>query len=174
MPILGEIRMFGGTYAPRGWVTCDGQLLPISAYEALYAVIGTTFGGDGQATFGVPDYRGRAPMNWGQGKGLSNYAIGQPSGAEQITVLVTQMATHNHTLQLLCNADPAKTTLRNGLNAFPGPTSAPAYANAASGVMAAQPGAGGITGGSQPHDNMQPFLTVTFIMATEGIFPSHN
>jgi microcystin-dependent protein len=166
--------MWAGNFAPVGWAMCNGQLLPISENDALYTLLGTTYGGDGVSTFGVPDFRGRAPLHWGQGTGLSPYVIGQQSGVEAVTVLTTQMPAHNHSLALQCNKDASATSLTNGLNGFPGATGASTYAAQADGLMGALPGAGGITGGSQPHDNMQPFLAVTFIIATSGIYPSQS
>jgi microcystin-dependent protein len=175
MAMLGEIRMFAGNFAPRGWALCNGALLPISQNDALFALIGTTYGGDGQTTFGLPDLRGRAPLHVGQGQGLSNYTLGQLSGSESVTLLVTQMAAHNHNLQMQCNAAQGSTNLLNPANAFPGsaPGTNTPYAGKADAVMGSG-GGGGITGGNQPHENMQPYLVVNFIIAIEGIFPSRN
>src|SRR5579859_6019356 len=120
MPILGEIRMFAGTFAPVGWMLCAGQPLPISQYEALYTLLGTTYGGDGTATFALPDLRGRGPVHVGQGQGLSNYVLGQKAGAESVTLLVNQIAGHNHPFQAQANKDSSKTVRLNGANAYPG------------------------------------------------------
>ena len=174
MPILGEIRMFGGTFAPRGWMFCQGQILAISTNDALFALLGSIYGGDGQSTFALPDLRGRAPLHAGQGQGLSAYTEGRVSGVESVTLTTTQLPAHNHTFQSQCNTDSSKTTAFSGANAYPGATSAASYAAATDGMTGSAQGTGGITGGSQPHENMQPFLAVNFIIATEGIFPSRN
>jgi microcystin-dependent protein len=173
-PYIGEIRMFGfGTRgAPNGWQACDGSLLPISEYDALFALIGTTYGGDGQTTFGVPDLRGRLPIHQGTGPGLSTYVIGQKAGTETVTVLPTQMPAHTHTLVATTAAASAVT---------PGTTSLPAtvsgdtfYVNTITGnnrvAMSAQ--STSTSGGSQAHENRMPTLTVQYCIATQGIFPS--
>src|SRR5438270_2669849 len=95
-PFLGEIRMFGGNFAPRGWSLCNGQLLPIAQNTALFSLLGTTYGGNGQTTFALPDLRGRVPLHWGQGPGLSNYDLGEQTGTESVTLLSTQMPAHSH------------------------------------------------------------------------------
>src|SRR3954463_9270891 len=100
-PYIGEIRMFGGNFAPAGWAVCQGQLMPISENDALFNLIGTTYGGDGQSTFGLPDLRGRAPVHMGQGSGLSSYTIGQNGGSEFVTLTTQQMPTHNHLVQVI-------------------------------------------------------------------------
>lgn len=173
-PYIGEIRMFGfGTRgAPNGWQACDGSLLPISQYDALFALIGTIYGGDGQTTFAVPDLRGRLPIHQGQGPGLSNYVIGQRAGTETVTVLSTQMPAHTHTLVVTSGAASAVT---------PGNTLLPAsvsgesfYASDITGATALpmSPQSTSLAGGSQPHENCMPTLTVQYCIATQGIFPS--
>ena len=166
--------MFAGNFAPRGWAFCNGALLAISQNDALFALLGTTYGGDGQSTFALPDLRGRAPMHVGQGPGLSNYTLGQASGTESVTLLVAQMAAHNHNLQMQCNPNQQPTTLFTPVNAFPSTTeTGTPYSNKADAVMGSG-GSGTPTGGSQPHENLQPYLVVNFIIAVEGIFPSRN
>ena len=169
-PFLGEIRMFGGNFAPLGWAFCSGQLLPISQNDALFALIGTTYGGDGQTTFGLPDLRGRAPVHQGQGPGLDNYVLGQMSGTEQETLTVSQIPGHTHFVNTT-NA-PATVSSPGGgyLAKTPG---SPTYALAAPSVLL-KAGSIGSAGGSQPHDNMMPSLGVSYIIALEGIFPSQN
>src|SRR5213075_1551397 len=169
-PYVGEIRMFGGNFAPAGWMFCEGQLLPISENETLFNLLGTTYGGDGQSTFALPDLRGRAPVHMGQGQGLSNYNEGQVSGAEALTLVTNQIPQHTHLFQSQCNTGSQNTTAFSGKAAYPGATSGSTYAAATDGNMGSQPGGGGITGGNQPHENMQPFLAVNFIIALEGIF----
>ncbi|ODS63693.1 MULTISPECIES: tail fiber protein [unclassified Arenimonas] len=173
-PYIGEIRMFGfGTRgAPNGWQACDGSLLPISEYDALFALIGTTYGGDGQTTFAVPDLRGRVPIHQGQGPGLSNYVIGQRAGTETVTVLPTQMPAHTHTAVA---TTAAATTGTPGNTVLPGAVSGQTmYVTDTSGGRAftLSPQSVGQAGGSQPHENCMPTLTVQFCIAVFGIFPS--
>ena len=171
-PYIGEIRMFGFGRTPNGWQACDGSLLAISQYDALFALIGTTYGGDGQTTFAVPDLRGRLPIHQGQGPGLSNYVIGQRAGTETVTVLPTQMPAHTHTLvatnSLATSLTPSNTQLPAAVS------NETFYVSDITGatvqVMSAQ--STSIAGGSQPHENCMPTLTVQYCIATFGIFPS--
>lgn len=173
-PFLGEIRMFGGNFAPRGWAFCNGQLLPIAQNSALFSILGTTYGGDGQTTFALPDLRGRVPMHWGQGPGLTPRSLGESSGSENVTLLTTQMPAHTH----LANAssdDANSTAPTNALWATAVDANSQqvsAYGTTANTTMSPQ--AIGSAGGSQPHNNMQPFLCLSFIIALEGIYPSRN
>lgn len=173
-PYLGEIRMFafGTRGAPIGWQACDGSLLPISQNDALFALIGTTYGGDGQTTFAVPDLRGRVPVHQGTGPGLSTYVIGQRAGTETVTVLSTQMPAHTHTL-VATSAASTEVTPGSGLR--PGAVSGDTfYVNTVAGNNAApmSPQMLTLAGGSQAHENCMPTLTVQFCIATSGIFPS--
>ena len=165
-PFLGEIRMFGGNFAPQGWATCDGQILPIAQNTALFSLLGTTYGGNGQTTFALPDLRGRLPVHIGGG-----LTIGQAGGSETVILTTTNLPAHTHT----ANAASTATTLSpvgQYWAADPGANVAP-YAAAPDGrVMSGT--AIGAQGGSQPHANMQPFLAVTFIIALEGIYPSRS
>ena len=172
-PFLGEVRMFGGNFAISGWSFCQGQLLQISQNDALFALIGTTYGGDGVNTFGLPDLQSRVPIGTGQGTGLQNYTLGQKGGAETVTLLTGQLPSHNHT----ASAQPAA---GNG-NAPAANTVAWAQASGGnsryttagtSGAMNA--GAIGAAGGNQAHENMLPFLCVNYIIALEGVFPPRN
>lgn len=162
---VGEIRMFAGNFAPAGWQFCDGSLLPISENETLFALIGTTYGGDGVTTFAVPDLRGRLPIHQGGG-----VVLAQTGGAEQVTVTVNQLATHSHPLSASGNvgsqSDPTGRLLSESPNIKIYSAQVPA------GVMA--PGAITPAGGSQPHENMQPYLCVSFIISLFGIFPSQT
>ena len=164
-PYVGEIRMFGGNFAPVGWMFCEGQLLPISEYEVLFNLIGTTYGGDGQSTFQLPDLRGRAPLHQGQG-----FVIGQLSGTETVTLTTSQIPAHTHLARANVNAG---NSFSPG-NAVPAESKAgmPQYAAAAPDNMHAQ--AIGTAGGSQPHDNMMPYLAVSYIISLFGIFPSQS
>ena len=162
---LGEIRMFGGNFAPVGWALCQGQLLAISENEALFNLIGTTYGGDGQSTFALPDLRGRLPVEVGTG-----FALAQSGGAETVTLTSSQMPTHSHFPHASTN--PGDAGSPNG--AVWATTSGPA-AYATTGALAQMDAAAvGAAGGSQPHDNMPPFLCVNFIIALEGLFPSQT
>ena len=169
-PYIGEIRMFGGTYAPYGWSFCNGVLLPISQYDVLFQLIGTTYGGDGVNTFAVPDLQGRLPIHQGQGNNLSNYPIGSRAGVETVTLVPNQLPVHNHGAVGSATGSAASNPTNNtwGNNAIanksfgPG-TSANATMNAAS---------IGYTGNNVPHDNLTPFQVISFIIALQGIYPT--
>jgi microcystin-dependent protein len=175
-PFLGEIRMAGWNFAANGWALCNGQLLSIGQNSALFALLGTTYGGDGVTTFALPNLQGRVPIHQGNGAGLSPYPIGAASGTETVTLLPTQMPSHNHLVgisnQTGSVSDPTNAILAQG-NSGAGRDSVPVsdyVSTAATGTLAPtsiQP-----TGGSQPHSNIQPYLCVNFIIALQGIFPS--
>lgn len=168
-PFVGEIRMFAGNFAPRGWAFCDGQLLPIAQNDALFALVGTTYGGDGRTTFGLPDLRGRVPIHAGQGPGLSQRRLGSNGGAEQVTLAAAQMPAHTHALQGVA-APASQNTPGNALFAEP---EHDAYARG--GDAAPMAGAAlGATGGGAAHANEPPTLAVRYIIALLGIFPSRN
>ena len=165
-PYIGEIRIFGGNFAPAGWAFCDGQLMPISENDALFTLIGTTYGGDGQETFALPNLQSRVPVHMDQGNG---YPLGQMAGVESVTLTTQQIPVHTHpwlaseaAASALVPAGnmPAEATKRFYLNATP---STPMAANA---VLP--------SGGSQPHDNMQPYLVLNFIISLFGIFPQQT
>jgi microcystin-dependent protein len=171
---VGEVRLFAGNFAPYGWHFCDGSLLGISQYSELYNLLGTTYGGDGVSTFGLPDLRGRALIHQGTGGGLSTYVMGQISGVENVSVTTQQMASHPHTF--------AGTNGTTGGNANPGPTvalgPAPTGDNVYDGTGTAttlSPGQAVTTSGnSVPHNNRQPYLAISYIIALFGIYPSQN
>jgi microcystin-dependent protein len=167
-PYVGEIRMFGGNFAPQGWAFCNGQLLAISENEVLFNLIGTTYGGDGQSTFQLPDLRGRVPINQGQSPGTSNYTIGQSGGAESVTLTLQQIPAHTHVPA--CRAGGSDSP--NPANAVWGATDAAQYAAASTLNTFMNAGTIGAAGGNQPHDNMLPVLAVNFIISLFGIFPS--
>ncbi len=173
-PFIGEIRMFGGNFAPVGWALCDGRLLSISQYQALFAILGTTFGGNGQTTFAVPDLRGRVPMNWGQGPGLSPRTLGEISGSENVTLLSTQMPAHSHSLHASGAQGDQFSPEGNVSALLVNSSGQPENAYSAVPNTSMAPQAIGAAGGSQPHQNMQPYLCVSFIIALEGIFPSRS
>ena len=169
-PALGQIIMFAGNFAPTGWAFCDGQLLPISQYTALFSLLGTTYGGDGRVTFALPDLRGRAPIGFGQGPGLNNYILGQVGGEETHTLATPEMPAHSHAV----NVDSANGTSDTPVNNVPAVNSEGIqhYGSALNGTMS--PGAIGSSGGGLAHNNMQPYLGINFLIALSGIFPSHS
>lgn len=166
-PYVGEIRLFAGSFAPLGWMFCQGQMLSIAEHEVLFQLIGTTYGGDGQNTFALPDLRGRVPLHQGQGPGLSPRNIGEMAGVETVTLTPAQLPAHSHVLQ----ASAATATVTTPGGALLAPTAVASYDNgAASTAMAAA--AVGTAGGNQPHENMAPTLAISYIISLFGIFPS--
>jgi microcystin-dependent protein len=174
-PYVGEIRMFAGNFAPVGWAFCQGQLIPISENETLFNLIGTTYGGDGQSTFALPNLQSRVPLHVGPG-----FALGQTGGTETVTLTTNQIPIHNHLPQAVAN--PGQTATKNPGNSLLadealGSTPNPmvfAYAPADANLKSLAPTAIGVAGGSQPHDNMLPFLCINFIISLFGIFPSQT
>jgi microcystin-dependent protein len=169
-PYIGEIRMFGGNYAPAGWEFCNGQLVAISENDALFTLIGTTYGGDGQETFGLPNLQGRVPIHQGQGPGLSSQIIGEAAGVTDVTLTTQQLAGHSHPVmatQNLGNSSNAQNrVLATGTNITMFRVIAPNVPFAAT-VL-------GPAGGSQPHTNVMPYQVVSFIISMFGIFPSQT
>lgn len=171
-PFIGEIIMFGGNFAPRGWALCEGQLLPIDQNTALFSILGTTFGGDGRTTFALPDLRGRVPVQPGNGAGLTNRVLGQKGGSEEVTLSTNEMPAHNHSVGCQ-TAVGNQGTPQNHLLAAENVGQADLYSNVAGNATMAS-GMIVNNGGGQPHNNMQPFLGINFIIALVGIFPSRN
>lgn len=172
-PFIGEIRLYPFNFAPRNWALCQGQLLAISQNTALFSLLGTNFGGDGRSSFGLPDLRGAVPAGAGQGPGLSAYSVGQTAGAATVTLNQSQMPSHNHTF----NADTAEGTATASSNALlakaaKGPRGeqvlGQVYSPNGPNVAMAPLGA---SGGGQPHNNMQPYLTLNYCIALAGVFP---
>jgi microcystin-dependent protein len=169
-PFVGEIRMFGFNFAPQGWALCNGQLLPINQNQALFSLLGTTYGGDGRTTFALPNMQSRVPVCQGQGPGLSSYAEGQAGGTETVTLAATQMPGHTHPVKASSSA------------AASGQPEGRALARSASHIYTAKPDTStvmnadmlGDAGDGQPHNNIQPYLAVNFCIALNGIFPSRN
>jgi microcystin-dependent protein len=169
-PFVGEIRMFGFGFAPQGWAACNGQLLPIDQNQALFSLLGTTYGGDGRTTFALPNMQSRVPVGQGQGPGLSPYAEGQAGGAETVTLAAAQIPGHTH---------PVKASSGAADSSQPGGR---ALARSAGHIYTAKPDAStvmnadmlGDAGGGQPHENIQPYLAVNFCIALAGIFPARN
>lgn len=172
-PFVGEIRMFAGNFAPRGWAFCDGQLLAVSQNDALFSLLGTIYGGDGRTTFGLPDMRGRLPIHAGQGPGLSERRLGAKGGAEQVTLTVNQLPSHSHSLEAAgeagTEASPQNNTLARAAAGNP-------YFSPAIGapVTSMAPTSITDTGGSRSHTNLMPYLCVHFIIALVGIYPSRH
>jgi len=162
-PFVGEIRMFGGNFAPAGWALCNGALMPISENETLFNLIGTTYGGDGQSTFALPNLQSRVPIHQGNG-----FALAQTAGEESVTLIVGQMPQHSHVPQAFSGSG-GQSSPSNGV--WAAPSSANRYSDAAPSIAMAG-NALGQAGGSQPHDNMIPFLAVNFIISLFGVFPS--
>jgi microcystin-dependent protein len=176
---VAEIRIFAGNFAPTGWALCDGQLLPISQNTALFSLLGTTYGGDGKSNFALPNLQGSAPMQSGQGPGLSLRDLGETGGEQNVTLLQTEMPAHSHTLFATATTGTVATSTNNQLafaTAGAGKQSAGNVVNYySSNVNQATTGLNplgmSITGGSLPHNNMMPYLGLTFIIALQGIFP---
>lgn len=177
-PFIGEIRMVGFDYAPNnGWLLCNGQLLNISNYNALFALLGTTFGGNGQTNFALPDLRGRVPIHWGAGPGLSSHNMGEASGSETVTLLQNNMPTHTHNMAVAATAgkttDPTNGYLAQ-VNNPNGEVPFSSFVGSLTNPSNLAPYTIGTAGGNQPHANMQPYLTVNFIIAYLGIYPSRS
>ena len=177
---VGEVRMFGGSFAPRSWQTCQGQILPIAQYTALFTLIGTTYGGDGQTTFGLPDLRGRVAIHTGQGAGLSSYVLGQMDGTESVTLTATEVGNHTHSITgsagILVSSQDGHTPIP--VNNFPAINGDMIYSSASDNSQMA-PATVSLTanpssGGSQPISIMKPFLALNFIICLEGIYPTQN
>lgn len=177
-PYIGEIIMFAGNFAPRGWALCNGQLLSIAQNTALFSILGTTYGGNGQTTFALPNLMGRVPLHPGQGPGLTNRILGESSGEENVTLLNNQMPAHNHSLNVATGSGtsgtPAGNVLAVGVGTNNHGEAVPVQGYAAAPDAGASPSAIGVAGGSQPHNNMPPYLGINFIIALEGIFPPRD
>jgi microcystin-dependent protein len=171
-PYLGEITTFAGNFAPVGWALCQGQLLPIAQNEALFSLIGTTYGGDGVSNFALPNLASRIPLHQGTGSGLSPRVIGELGGSETVTLTTGQLAIHNH-IAVCSNttANNSASPVNNFWSTDPGGNTG-AYSTTSGTTMAAT--AIGNTGGGQPHNNVQPYLVINYIIALEGIYPSRN
>ncbi|HKS28089.1 MAG TPA: tail fiber protein [Pyrinomonadaceae bacterium] len=171
-PFVAEIRIFPFNFAPKGWAFCNGQLLPISQNTALFSLLGTFYGGDGKSTFALPNLQGNAPMHPGQGNGLSQHFLGEESGSQFVTLIETEIPVHTHTL--MCSGAPADTNLpentaiarTQGASPYLAPAGAPLV------MMAFQ--SLSIAGSSLPHNNMQPYLTLNFCIALQGVFPARG
>ena len=169
-PFVAEIRIFPFNFAPKGWAFCDGQLLPLSQNTALFSLLGTTYGGDGKSTFALPNMQGNAPMHPGQGPGLSLHDLGETGGSETVTLLESEIPAHSHALMASTTsstkpapADNALTRIQSGATPYVAAAGAPLVTFSDQALAPA--------GGDQPHNNMQPYLTLNFCIALQGVFP---
>jgi microcystin-dependent protein len=169
-PYIADIYIFAGDFPPRGWAFCEGQILPIAQNQALFSLLGTTYGGNGQTTFALPDLRGRVPMHFGQGPGLSPRNLGESSGSEGVSLLTTQLPPHTHNVTASSD-NGVRTGPANGVWASSARSDAQ-YSSTPDTNMS--PAAMGAAGGSAPHNNMQPYLALRFIIALQGVYPSRN
>jgi len=170
-PYIGEIKLVGFNFAPVGWAFCNGQLLPIDQYTALFDLIGTTYGGDGQTTFALPNLQSRVIVHQGQGPGLSNYTLAENGGVESVTVTTPQLPIHNHAANCSSSAGSESSPVGHIWSADAAGLTAE-YSNSQNGQMNAA--AIGQSGGSQPHENRMPFLAMNYIISLFGIFPSQS
>jgi microcystin-dependent protein len=169
-PFVAEIRIFPFNFAPKGWAFCDGQLMPISQNTALFSLLGTTYGGDGKSTFALPDLQGRAPMHPGQGPGLSLHDLGEESGSETVTLLESEIPSHNHAL--MASTQPGEDAAPNPSEALARSVGASLYQSTTNtNLVQLAFSAISPTGGDQPHNNMMPYLTFNFCIALQGVFP---
>ncbi|MFN0175591.1 MAG: phage tail protein [Saprospiraceae bacterium] len=175
-PAIAVITMFASNFAPQGWALCEGQLLPINQNQALFSLLGTTYGGNGQTNFALPDLRGRSPMHMGQGPGLSNRTLGEKTGTETITLTTANLPAHAHTgtITAASTSNPATSDEAGGMIFATGGAPHFAVAGQGNGSLGGVTATLGATGGNQPMSIRQPYLAVTFIIALQGIFPSRN
>ncbi len=174
-PFVAEIRIFPFNFAPRGWAFCDGQILPLSQNTALFSLLGTTYGGNGQSNFALPNLRGRLPMAQGQGPGLSQRWLGEAGGSETVSLQPTQVPAHTHALAAATSASsasPAGTAMAPAFSATNAPVSV--YRSGSSNRAAMAADAVGPAGGGQPHNNMPPYLALNFCIALQGVFPPRS
>jgi microcystin-dependent protein len=169
-PFVAEIRIFPFNFAPKGWAFCDGQILPISQNTALFSLLGTTYGGDGKSTFALPDLQGSAAMHPGQGQGLSLRDLGEIGGSETVTLIESEIPSHTHTVNGLTTLSTTSTPTTG--TALGRSVNGNAYADAASGFQTFAPQALSPAGGSLPHNNLQPYLTLNYCIALQGVFPA--
>lgn len=179
-PFLGQIIMFAGNFAPRGWAFCEGQLLPISQNTALFSLLGTAYGGDGRTTFALPDLRGRVPIHAGQGPGLSHYNLGQQGGVEQVNLNTSNLPTHSHAATATTKAQSGggdSASPKDAVWAQDGAVGAQSYSTSApNSAMRSDAVEVSVqdAGGGQAHENRQPYLAINYIIALEGLFPSRS
>jgi len=169
-PFLGEIQIVPYNFAPRGWAFCNGQILPISQNTALFSILGTTYGGNGTTNYALPNLQGATPIHWGQGAGLSSYIVGDVGGTPSVTLLSSEMPAHTH--QLSGDGSAATTGTPNASESL-GKADVPMY-NGATSLTPMSNSAIGVAGGGAPHNNLQPYLVLSFVIAMQGVYPSRN
>lgn len=167
-PFVAEVRIVGFNFAPKGWAFCNGQLLPISQNTALFSLLGTTYGGDGKSTFALPDFQGRVGIQSGQGNGLSYYDLGEANGADNVTLIQSELPIHTHNVMSVPDPGDTNVMTNNAIGRSSGGSvySAGGSQTANMNIQMLQ-----VSGGSQPHNNMQPYLTLNFVIAMQGVFP---
>lgn len=170
-PFVAEIRIFSGNFAPVGWATCDGQLMPIAQNTALFSLLGTTYGGDGKSTFALPDLRQRIPLHQGQGPGLTERLLGETGGASTHALTEAEMPMHGHALR--ASGAAASASLANGALLAKTAIPSPPY-HSADALLPMAPGVIGSTGGGAQHNNLPPYLNLNFIIALQGVYPPHS
>ncbi|MGQ1785641.1 MULTISPECIES: phage tail protein [unclassified Saccharicrinis] len=173
-PFIGEVRMFAGNYEPRGWAFCDGQLLSIANNSALFSILGTTYGGDGRTTFALPDLRSRVPMHPGQGPGLSRRVLGEKSGTENNTLNITQLPSHSHSVSIVNHVYDDEANSDDPTGTYPAVSGENMYSTNQNANGGAPNVSIGNTGANQAVNNVQPYITVNYIIALTGIYPSRN
>lgn len=171
-PFVAEIRIFPFNFPPLGWAFCDGQLMPISQNTALFSLLGTTYGGDGRSTFALPNLQGNVPIHPGQGPGLSLYDLGETGGAEAVTLLESEIPTHSHAVMV--NTNPSNLAAPSPLRSFARAQPGFAYKNTNQNIVSFAPQAATPSGGSLPHNNLMPYLTLNFCIALQGVFPPRS
>ncbi len=169
-PFVAEIRIFPFNFAPKGWAFCDGQILPLSQNTALFSLLGTTYGGNGKSNFALPNMQGNAPIHAGQGPGLSLYDLGQTGGSETVTLLESEIPTHNHSVRAY-TGDAADSRIPNSNESLGTPSPGLLYDPATTQLATMAPQAFTPAGGGQQHNNLQPYLTLNFCIALQGVFP---
>ena len=172
-PFVAEVRILPTNFAPTGWAFCDGQLLPLSQNTALFSLLGTTYGGNGQSTFALPDLQGRAPMHPGQGPGLSNHDLGETGGSQTSTLLESEIPAHAHAIRADA-ADPADVQAPSPAVVLARSQGGNAYQTSTASLVSLAATSLGTVGGGQPHNNMQPYLTLNFCIALQGVFPPRS
>lgn len=173
-PFIAEIRIFPFTFAPKGWAFCDGQLMPLSQNTALFSLVGTVYGGNGKSNFALPNLQGRAPMQPGQGPGLSQRDLGEEGGTETVTLLASEMPSHRHDVMAAGGRNVANNFLPSSTTVLAPSANAQAYFAGTPTPASMAPQSLSATGGSNPHNNMQPYLTVNFCIALQGVYPPRS
>jgi microcystin-dependent protein len=170
-PFVAEIRIFPFNFAPKGWAFCDGQLIAISQNTALFSLLGTTYGGDGKSTFALPDFQGRVPMHPGQGPGLTLHDLGEAAGSDSVTLIESEMPLHAHAL--VASTQPGEDPIATG-ESLARSVGASLYQPSNARLVTMSPNAVSSVGGNQPHNNLQPYLTLSFCIALQGVFPPRS